>query len=280
MKLHFTSGYHPEADGQTERANQTLEQYIRIFTSYQQDNWSSILPLAEFAYNNAPNASTGITPFFANKGYHPNITYHPERDLASLQARDFVANLDEVHDFLRQEIRSAQTRYKEQADKLRKPQPEFTVGQKVYVSSEHIKTTRPAKKLSEQYLGPFEISAQVGTRSFMLKMPTTLRGIHPVFHVSQLKPFNPSSIPNRTQPPPPPVEFDGEPVYEVAAILDSKVDKRFRTAPLRYYIQWEGYQGTDLEFDWVGWNDVVNAQEALDAFHSQNPSKPGPWPLS
>ena len=59
---------------------------IRIFTSYQQDNWSSILPLAEFAYNNAPNASTGITPFFANKGYHPNITYHPEHDLASLQA--------------------------------------------------------------------------------------------------------------------------------------------------------------------------------------------------
>ncbi|SJL05181.1 uncharacterized protein ARMOST_08549 [Armillaria ostoyae] len=52
MELHFTSGYHPEADGQTERANQTLEQYIRIYCSYQQDNWDLLLPIAEFAYNN------------------------------------------------------------------------------------------------------------------------------------------------------------------------------------------------------------------------------------
>ncbi len=84
MELHFTSGYHPEADRQTERANQTLEQYICIYCSYQQDNWDLLLPIAEFAYNNAPNASTRISPFFANKGYHPNITVHPERDIASL----------------------------------------------------------------------------------------------------------------------------------------------------------------------------------------------------
>ena len=86
MTLHYTSGYHPEADGQTERANQTLEQYLRIYCSYQQDNWSELLPIAEFAYNNAPNASTGISPFFANKGYHPNINVHPEYDLSSNRA--------------------------------------------------------------------------------------------------------------------------------------------------------------------------------------------------
>ena len=86
MELHFTSGYHPEADGQTERANQTLEQYIRIYCSYQQDNWSKLLPIAEFAYNNAPNASTGISPFFANKGYHPNFSIHPDYNLASERA--------------------------------------------------------------------------------------------------------------------------------------------------------------------------------------------------
>ena len=83
MKLHFTSGYHPEGDGQTERTNQTLEQYLRVYCNYQQDNWSSLLPLAEFAHNNAPSATTGISPFFANKGYHPNLAIHPERDLAS-----------------------------------------------------------------------------------------------------------------------------------------------------------------------------------------------------
>lgn len=71
MKLHFTSGYHLEADGQTEHANQTFEQYIHIYCSYQQDNWNILLPIAKFAYNNAPNASTGISPFFTNKRIPP-----------------------------------------------------------------------------------------------------------------------------------------------------------------------------------------------------------------
>jgi hypothetical protein len=53
MKLHFTSGYHPEGDGQTERTNQTLEQYLRIYCNYQQSNWASLLPIAKFTYNNA-----------------------------------------------------------------------------------------------------------------------------------------------------------------------------------------------------------------------------------
>jgi len=60
MRLHFTSGYHPEANGQAERTNQTLEQYLRVYCNYQQDNWSELLPLAEFAYNNAPSSTTGV----------------------------------------------------------------------------------------------------------------------------------------------------------------------------------------------------------------------------
>ena len=78
MKIHFTSGYHPEGDGQTERLNQTLEQYLRIFCNYQQDNWSELLPLAKFTYNNAPSTTMGMSPFYTNKGYHPNITMYPE----------------------------------------------------------------------------------------------------------------------------------------------------------------------------------------------------------
>ena len=76
--------------------NQTLEQYIRVFCNYQQDNWDELLPLAEFAYNNAPSATTGITPFFASKVYHPNLMVHPECDLTSAHARDFVTDLDKL----------------------------------------------------------------------------------------------------------------------------------------------------------------------------------------
>jgi len=90
MKLHFTSGYHPEGDGQTERANQTLEQYLRMYCNYQQDNWSDLLPLTEFAYNNTPSATTGVSLFFTNKGYHPNLAVHPEHDLSSAWAREYV----------------------------------------------------------------------------------------------------------------------------------------------------------------------------------------------
>ena len=97
MKLHFTSGYHPEGNGQTERTNQTLEQYPRVYCNYQQSNWSNLLPIAEFAYNNAPNAMTGLSPFYTNKGYHPNLSVHPEQDVASTRAQDYAVDLDELH---------------------------------------------------------------------------------------------------------------------------------------------------------------------------------------
>ena len=125
MKLHFTSGYHPEGDGQMERTNQTLEQYIRVYCNYQQDNWDELLPLAEFAYNNTPSATTRITPFFANKGYHPNLTVHPECDLASAHVHDFVTDLDELHQELRKHILDAQHRYQISADSRHLPAPEF-----------------------------------------------------------------------------------------------------------------------------------------------------------
>jgi len=82
MQLHFTSGYHSEGDGQTKYMNQTLKQYLYVYYNYQQYNWSKLLPLAEFAYNNALSATTSVFPFFANKGYHPNITVYHKHNIA------------------------------------------------------------------------------------------------------------------------------------------------------------------------------------------------------
>ena len=116
MTLHFTSGYHPEGDGQMECTNQTLEQYLHVYCNYQQDNWADLLPLAEFAYNNALSTTTRISPFFANKGYHPNISVHLERDLTSAHAREFAVNLDELHQELQKQISAAQHHYQLLAD--------------------------------------------------------------------------------------------------------------------------------------------------------------------
>jgi hypothetical protein len=275
MKLHFTSGYHPEGDGQTERTNQTLEQYLRVYCNYQQDNWSELLALAEFAYNNAPSATTGISPFFANKGYHPNITVHPERDLSSARAREFAVNLDDLHQELRLQIAEAQKRYQGPADARRTPAPDFKVGDKVYVKAAHFRTTRPSKKLSEKNFGPFEIIAKVGHASFTLRLPDQLRAVHPVFHVSQLEPATPNTIPNRIQSPPPPIEVDDDIEYEISEILDSKLDKR-RKCQLLYLVRWTGYEGTDQETDWLPATELQHASELVQDFHKSYPTKPGP----
>jgi len=95
MWLHFTSGCHPEGDGQTKCTNQTFKQYLCIYCNYQQNNWSKLLPLTEFAYN-VPSATTGVSPFLANKGYHLNITVHSEHNIASFWARDFTVDLNEL----------------------------------------------------------------------------------------------------------------------------------------------------------------------------------------
>ena len=136
MRLHFTSGYHPEGDGQTECTNQTLEQYLCVYCNYQQDNWSKLLPLVEFAYNNAPSATTGVSPFFANKGYHPNITVHPERDIASSWAHNFAVDLDELQSTLKAEISAAQQCYQKSANAQHSPASDFKVGNKVFVKAQ------------------------------------------------------------------------------------------------------------------------------------------------
>ena len=73
IKRNLSTAFHPQSDGQTERQNQTLEQYLRSYINYQQDDWVQWLPMAEFAYNNAVHASTGVTPFFAMMGRHLRI---------------------------------------------------------------------------------------------------------------------------------------------------------------------------------------------------------------
>ena len=135
MRLHFTSGYHPEGDGQTECMNQTLKQYLCVYCNYQQDNWSELLPLTEFAYNNAPSATTSVSPFFTNKRYHPNITVHPKHDIASSQVYDFTVDLDELQSTLKAEISAAQQRYQKSTDAWHSPAPDFKVGDKVFVKA-------------------------------------------------------------------------------------------------------------------------------------------------
>jgi len=276
MRLHFTFSYHPEGDGQTERSNQTLEQYLWIYCNYQQDNWVDLLPLAEFAYNNAPSATTRVSPIFTNKGYHPNISVYPEHDMTSARACDYAVDLESLHQYLREEMANTQLCYQGPADAKRTPAPDFKVGDQVYVEAKYFRSTQPSKKLSEKNLGPYTIIMQVGSLSFMLHLLDSMCAVHPVFHVSQLEPAIPNTILDWIQPPPPPIEVDGEPEFEISEILDSKVDCRRRSCKLLYLVRWSGYEGTDKETSWLLATELGNAMELLEDYHVRYLDKPGP----
>src|SRR5258707_10329090 len=140
MKLHFMSGYHPEGNGQTEQINQVLEQYLCAYMNYQQDNWTPLLPLAEFAYNN-PTSAASISPFFANKGYHLRLMTNLLAPSSSSEAQHYVVDLDQLHSQLKVSIAEAQECYQKAVDHQQMPSPAFRVGNWVYVKVKFFCTT-------------------------------------------------------------------------------------------------------------------------------------------
>jgi len=144
--------------------------------------------------------------------------------MTSTRAHDYAVDLKLLHQYLQEEMANTQLRYQGLADAKRTPAPHFKVGKQVYVKAKYFWSTQPSKKLSEKNLGPYTIIAQVGSLSFTLHLPESMCAVHPVFHVSQLEPAIPNTILDQIQPPLPPVKVDGEPEFEIAEILDSKVD--------------------------------------------------------
>ena len=147
LELHWTWSFtsHPEVNGQTEWTNQTLEHYLQVHCNYQQDNWSELLPSAEFTYNNTLSATTGITPFFANKGYHPIITDHPKWNLASACTQVCVTDLDELHPQLWLHIAEAQHWYQAPPNSQWIPAPDFKISSCIYIKGQFFCTTQPCQ---------------------------------------------------------------------------------------------------------------------------------------
>ena len=224
MQLHFTSGYHPESDEQTECMNQMLEQYLCIYYNYQQDNWSKLLPLMEFAYNNTPSATIGVSLFFANKGYYPNITVYPECNIASFWAHDFTVDLDKLQSTLKAEISMVQQCYQKSTNMQYSSTPGFKVGNKVFIKAQFFWTTQPSKKLSEKYLRPYKIITQPSILLFTFRLPESMCSVHSVFHVSMLETATSNTFSERIQLAPALVIIDGKPKYKISQIVDSKIN--------------------------------------------------------
>lgn len=124
--------YHPETDGQTKHMNQILEQYLHMYINYQQDNWFDLLPLAEFTYNNTEHTVTHVTPFFANKGYHPSLEVHVKQIPLS-EAYTMTKDLDGLHSHLKEQLHITIQSYELSTDEDRLPIPDFEVGDYVWL---------------------------------------------------------------------------------------------------------------------------------------------------
>lgn len=267
VRVKLSSAFHPETDGQSERVNQILEQYLRCSVNYLQDNWVDLAPLAEFAYNNSVHRSTGMSPFFLNYGHHPRFGPSASMFAPNPTANELVTTLQRAHDLAREQIKKAQAQYKYHADKKREPTPDIKPGDYVWLVSQNVQTTRPCRKLDYKKLGPFEVTEKINPVAFRLKLPPAWR-IHDVFHVSLLVPFKRNRFSGRHLSLPPPDIINDAPEYEVEEILDSKIYRK----KLYYLVHWKGYDIS--ERTWEPTENLENAKELVSKFHHQNPSKP------
>jgi len=209
-----------------------------------------LLPLAEFTYNNIPLVTTGISSFFANKGYHPYLDIQAVQVPSSKATQRYAVNLEKLHTELKRLFAKVQLCYQKLVNNKRISTPQIKVGDCVFVLAKFIRTTHPSKKLSEKYLGPFEITGKLGTYSYLVNLPEHLQSIHPVFHISQLEPATTSQIPNHTNLLLPPIKIDRNLKFEVAQVLNSKLDKQKKNL-LLYYVCWASYEGTVEEYSWL-----------------------------
>jgi len=266
IERRLSTAFHPQTDGQTERTNALLEQYLRAYINYEQDDWVGYLPLAEFAYNNGYQESITNTPFFANYGIHPEY----EMIGHLIQGKQTKPEeISQLHESLRNEMGAAQLRQKEYHDLHRKPDLNLQSGYMVWLLPRNIKTTRPSKKLDYNRVEPFKILAKIERSAYKLAIPPSI-AIDNTFHISLIEPYEDNRFPSQIKEPPPPIVGEGKEEYE----LDEIIDSRLHYNELQYRAKWKGYL-PEHDKVWYPAENCNNAEHTVQRFHQGYPRKPG-----
>ncbi|KAL0154770.1 hypothetical protein M9458_049033, partial [Cirrhinus mrigala] len=261
----LSSGFHPQTNGQTERANQQLERFLRCFAGEHQRSWARYLVWAELSNNIHTSSATNLSPFEVCYGYQPPVFEHQEPEVEVPSAQQLVRRL---WNHARIAIQKANTRYITQHRRRHPPGRLFHVGDRVYLSTRNINLKTDSKKLTARFIGPFKITHRLNPVTFRLQLPTSLR-IHPVFHQSLLKHVFFSPLSPQVPAPPPPRIIDGGPAYTVRRILDS----RPRGRGTQYLVDWEGY-GPE-ERSWVPGRFILD-RALIQDYRRRVSSVPGP----
>ncbi|GAB7357806.1 hypothetical protein MBLNU459_g0793t2 [Dothideomycetes sp. NU459] len=253
-----------QTDGQTERQNQTLEHYLRVFVSQEQNDWASLLKTAEFAYNNSVQSSTKETPFYIVLGKHPLLTQLPEdmqHEGEVPAATDKLKRMQDARKKLEDNLRSAQEAQQKYYNR-KHLQHSFQKGDMVLLSTRNLPLKLPSRKLAAKFIGPFAVQDAVGSQAYRIRLPPTYQ-VHNVFHVSLLKPYQerPGSKEDNTQAPE--LSSTGEEVWEVEEILAD----RTRKGQKEYLLRWAGY---DSSWDsWAPASDFEDMGQLLTAYEQR-----------
>lgn len=264
-KLHMSSSYHPETDGQSEVVNRCLEQYLRCFASQQPRKWSLYLPWAEFWYNTTFHVSIGMTPFLALYGRPPPSIPHYDTGASAIQEADqMLASRDEILQQLKVNLSRSINHMKQKADAKRKD-IEFQVGEWVYLKLQPYRqqtvARRAFQKLSSRYYGPFQILEKIGKVAYRLQLPNGSK-IHPVFHISLLKKHVgcEGDVPVPTALPP--FNDEGAVLLEPQEILDTRWVKQGSRLVEESLVQWK-----DLPVEDASW---VSTAALFERFSPSN----------
>ena len=241
VNLQLSTAYHPQTDGQSERVNQCLEMYLRCAVHNSPKSWKSWLPLAELWYNSSTHTALGCSPFKALYGYEPNLGAIPSIPSdTSPSVVEVIEHREQHLQSLKQNLARAQNRMKLLADKKRKDFT-FSVGDQVLLKlqpyTQSTVASRPYPKLAFKYFGPYTVLERVGSVAYRLQLPADSL-IHPVFHISQLKPFSTDYTPVYDSLP---VITDLEAADTVPeAIVDRRLVKKGNTAIPQVKLTWVG----------------------------------------
>ena len=252
----ISTAYHPQTDGQSERTNQWLEQYLRIFIDYHQQNWASLLPLAQYTLNAWPNATTKKAPFELIMGHIPRVHQ---------SARPFKSPTVEARmQQMKQARQDAKEALKKAAD-LEVPtcfEP-YQLGDKVWLEGRNLTTTHPTAKLAPRHYGPFTITRVISRTSYQLKLPPQWK-IHNVFHATLLTPYKETTLNGSHNQEPTPELINGQPKWEVKQILRVR---RYRWQ-VQYLIRWKGFSETH-----DSWEPAANvhADKLIQEFYKRYP---------
>jgi len=243
-----------------------LEQYLRTYINYQQDDWCGYLPLAEFAYNNGYQESIKNTPFFANCGINPEYEMMGHLIQGKQTKRE---ERTQLHESLKHAMVAAHLRQKEYYALHRKPDPNLQSGDLVWLLLRNIKSTRPSKKLDYKKIVGFKILAKIGTSAYKLALPPSM-AIHNTFHISLLEPYQEHRFPTQIKEPPPPIPIEGEGEYELHDIINWRLPYN----KLQYRAKWKGYS-PEHDKVWYPAENLNNAEHIVQRFHRRYPGKPG-----